>query len=79
MCNYFMCFLSPRFELPASDLGQKDPKKLIVICHFCGDTKHKAMYCDKVSNDMKDQLSSEEINVCFSIFSLKFFSGIFTD
>lgn len=56
-------FHSPRFELPASDVGQKDTKKLVVICHFCGDTKHKAMYCDKVSNDIKDQMNAEEIAV----------------
>ncbi|KAK7573907.1 hypothetical protein V9T40_011098 [Parthenolecanium corni] len=54
-------YMHPRFELPASDVGQKDTKKLIVICHFCGDTKHKAMYCDKVSNDVKDQMNAEEI------------------
>lgn len=39
---------------------QKDMTKLVVICHFCGDAGHKAMYCDKVSNDVKDQLSIEE-------------------
>lgn len=65
LINLFIClnFTSPRFELPAGDVGQKDPKKLVVICHFCGDTKHKAMYCDKVSHDVKDQLNNEEMNV----------------
>lgn len=57
-----LCGHSPRFELPASDFGQKDPKRLVVICHFCGDTKHKAMHCDKVSNDLKDQLNVDEVN-----------------
>lgn len=54
-------FMHPRFELPpASEMMQKDMTKLVVICHFCGDAGHKAMYCDKVSNDVKDQLSIEE-------------------
>lgn len=51
---FFFCF-SPRFELPAyqqHDINQKDSKKLVVICHFCGDTGHKAMYCHKMVSDL---------------------------
>lgn len=51
----FIFYFSPRFELPAyqqHDINQKDPKKLIVICHFCGDTGHKAMYCHKMVSDL---------------------------
>lgn len=70
---FFSLLHSPRFELPASDVGQKDTKKLIVICHFCGDTKHKAMYCDKVSNDVKDQMNAEEIAVSILLFCCFFF------
>lgn len=39
---------SPRFELPALDLAQKDTKKVVVVCHFCGETGHKAIYCQRM-------------------------------
>lgn len=64
---YILCFnFSPRFELPAyqqHDVNQKDSKKLVVICHFCGDTGHKAMYCHKMVSDLvkiKPELESNE-------------------
>lgn len=63
--NNILCF-SPRFELPAyqqHDANQKDSKKLVVICHFCGDTGHKAMYCHKMVSDLvkiKPELESNE-------------------
>lgn len=51
---YFFKIFSPRFELPASDASSKDQKKLVIICHFCGDTGHKAMYCHKMGPDPND-------------------------
>ncbi|CAH0387928.1 unnamed protein product [Bemisia tabaci] len=47
-------YMHPRFELPASDASSKDQKKLVIICHFCGDTGHKAMYCHKMGPDPND-------------------------
>lgn len=68
VCNtkYIIFNFSPRFELPAyqqHDLNQKDSKKLVVICHFCGDTGHKAMYCHKMVSDLvkiKPELEANE-------------------
>lgn len=56
---------SPRFELPAYqqyDANQKDAKKLVVICHFCGDTGHKAMYCHKMVSDLVKIKPELEVN-----------------
>lgn len=67
--KYVQCILffhfSPRFELPAyqqHDINQKDLKKLVVICHFCGDTGHKAMYCHKMVSDLVKIKPELEIN-----------------
>lgn len=64
--KYIIFNFSPRFELPAyqqHDINQKDSKKLVVICHFCGDTGHKAMYCHKMVSDLvkiKPELEANE-------------------
>lgn len=58
-------FVHPRFELPAYqqyDAYQKDAKKLVVICHFCGDTGHKAMYCHKMVSDLVKIKPELEVN-----------------
>lgn len=43
-------FMHPRFELPATpDTNTKDMKKTpVIICHFCGEHGHKAIYCTKM-------------------------------
>jgi hypothetical protein len=53
-------FPSPRFELPATDVQQKDGKKLVITCHYCGETGHKAMYCNKMPPEMKEAQSKQE-------------------
>jgi len=59
-------FSSPRFELPATDVQQKDGKKLVITCHYCGETGHKAMYCNKMPPEMKEaQSKQEDFRVCF--------------
>lgn len=45
---------SPRFELPATDITQKEGKKLVIVCHFCGESGHKALYCEKMPVEMKE-------------------------
>ncbi|GLH13195.1 Cleavage and polyadenylation specificity factor subunit 4 [Gryllus bimaculatus] len=47
-------FMHPRFELPATDVQQKDGKKLVITCHYCGETGHKALYCNKMPPEMKE-------------------------
>lgn len=51
---YFEFFFSPRFELPAADATQRDPKKLLIVCHFCGDPGHKALFCHKMPQEMRE-------------------------
>uniref|UniRef100_A0A0V0GCH4 Cleavage and polyadenylation specificity factor subunit 4 n=1 Tax=Triatoma dimidiata TaxID=72491 RepID=A0A0V0GCH4_TRIDM len=50
-------FMHPRFELPAADATQRDPKKLVIVCHFCGDTGHKALFCHKMPQEMRENES----------------------
>ncbi|XP_054282037.1 cleavage and polyadenylation specificity factor subunit 4-like [Macrosteles quadrilineatus] len=47
-------FMHPRFELPAADVNQKEGKKVVIVCHFCGESGHKALYCHKMPADMKE-------------------------
>lgn len=47
-------FVHPRFELPATDMNTKDGKKVLLTCHFCGESGHKAMYCHKMPFDMRE-------------------------
>lgn len=47
-------FMHPRFELPAADATQRDPKKLLIVCHFCGDPGHKALFCHKMPQEMRE-------------------------
>lgn len=56
----FAIISSPRFELPATDVQQKDGKKLIITCHYCGETGHKAMYCNKMPPEMKEAQGKQE-------------------
>lgn len=53
-------FMHPRFELPATDVQQKDGKKLVITCHYCGESGHKAMYCNKMPPEMKEAQSKQE-------------------
>ncbi|XP_047112714.1 cleavage and polyadenylation specificity factor subunit 4 [Schistocerca piceifrons] len=53
-------FMHPRFELPATDVQQKDGKKVIITCHYCGETGHKALFCNKMPPDMRDVQSKQE-------------------
>lgn len=55
--------LSPRFELPAiQDLqGPKEGKKVMITCHFCGEGGHKAIYCNKMPPEMREQQIRQEM------------------
>lgn len=55
-------YMHPRFELPAPpDQNVKDPKKTpVIICHFCGEHGHKAIHCNKINVDNKEQLSHDD-------------------
>lgn len=48
-------FMHPRFELPAApDTNTKDMKKTpIIICHFCREHGHKAIYCTKMPPEVR--------------------------
>lgn len=47
----------PKFELP--QLFMDDPrglgKKIIITCHYCGESGHKVAQCPKVPQELKDQ------------------------
>jgi len=45
---YYLC--SPRFDLPTHD-PVAQAKKASIVCHFCGETGHKAANCSKIKND----------------------------
>lgn len=55
-------FMHPRFELPATpDANLKDTKKQpIIICHFCGEHGHKAVYCIKMPAEAKEAAAKQE-------------------
>ncbi|XP_071453787.1 cleavage and polyadenylation specificity factor subunit 4 [Hetaerina americana] len=53
-------FMHPRFELPATDVQQKEGKKVIITCHYCGESGHKAIYCNKMPPDLKELRAKEE-------------------
>uniref|UniRef100_A0A1B6DZ05 Cleavage and polyadenylation specificity factor subunit 4 n=1 Tax=Clastoptera arizonana TaxID=38151 RepID=A0A1B6DZ05_9HEMI len=53
-------FMHPRFELPATDISQKEGKKIIIVCHFCGESGHKALYCDKMPVEMKEAEAKQQ-------------------
>ncbi|XP_058801705.1 cleavage and polyadenylation specificity factor subunit 4 [Phymastichus coffea] len=56
-------FMHPRFELPAiQDLAPKEGKKVMITCHFCGETGHKAIYCNKMPADMREQQMRQEMD-----------------
>lgn len=56
-------FFSPRFELPAiQDMQPKEGKKVLITCHFCGETGHKAIYCSKIPPDMREQQVRQEMD-----------------
>jgi len=53
-------FSSPRFELPAApenvtkDVVPNKPKS-VIVCHFCGEPGHKAMFCTKATGEHEVQ------------------------
>ncbi|OXU29253.1 cleavage and polyadenylation specificity factor subunit 4 [Nasonia vitripennis] len=56
-------FMHPRFELPAiQDMQPKEGKKVLITCHFCGETGHKAIYCNKIPPDMREQHARQEMD-----------------
>lgn len=57
-------FFSPRFELPAiQDTQPKEGKKVMITCHFCRETGHKAIYCNKLPPDMRDMQSRQDMDM----------------
>nr|CAD7257748.1 unnamed protein product [Timema shepardi] len=63
MCNGSLVFQSdhcPRFELPATDIQQKDGKKLVITCHYCGESGHKALYCNKMPAEIREVQSKQD-------------------
>ncbi|ESO81999.1 hypothetical protein LOTGIDRAFT_135458 [Lottia gigantea] len=53
-------FVHPKFDLPVTDNSQQ-VKKGNLTCHFCGEYGHKAIHCNKMPNQMRNLLSSENI------------------
>lgn len=54
-------FMHPRFELPQpTDMTQKDGKKVVIVCHFCGESGHKALYCHKMPQEMKEAEAKQQ-------------------
>lgn len=40
---------------------------MVITCHYCGETGHKAMYCNKMPPEMKEaQTKQEDFRVSFS-------------
>lgn len=58
-------FCSPRFELPAADVNQKEGKKVVIVCHFCGESGHKALYCHKMPADMKEAEAKQLVSLVY--------------
>nr|CAD7461256.1 unnamed protein product [Timema tahoe] len=50
----------PRFELPATDIQQKDGKKLVITCHYCGESGHKALYCNKMPAEIREVQNKQD-------------------
>lgn len=63
MCYLFSFFFySPRFELPAvQDMQPKEGKKIMITCHFCGETGHKAIYCNKMPPEIREAQVRQEL------------------
>ncbi|XP_063221183.1 cleavage and polyadenylation specificity factor subunit 4 isoform X2 [Bacillus rossius redtenbacheri] len=54
-------FMHPRFELPATDVQQKDGKKMVTItCHYCHESGHKALYCNKMPPELREAQMKQE-------------------
>jgi len=52
-------FVHPRFDIPVTEQDAKNANKVILICHYCGETGHKATYCHKMPQDLKDKHTKE--------------------
>lgn len=39
----------------------KEGKKVMITCHFCGESGHKAIYCNKMPPDMKEAQARQEM------------------
>ncbi|KAH8041347.1 hypothetical protein HPB51_014628 [Rhipicephalus microplus] len=63
MCMKYLCgfcpdgpeckFMHPMFDLPAPDPPQQGLKN--IVCHYCGETGHKALFCQKVPGDTREE------------------------
>ena len=69
-CLYLCCCSSPQFDIP-----QPDPvlqaKKNAIICHTCGESGHKAMYCPKISRYSIASIFRRELSDAWSCLLLR--------
>ena len=53
---------SPKFELPVMDAAFNASKRVIVTCHFCHESGHKAANCHKLSMSARQEVLFVTIN-----------------
>ncbi|KAL1431243.1 hypothetical protein MTO96_014619 [Rhipicephalus appendiculatus] len=62
MCMKYLCgfcpdgpeckFMHPMFDLPVPDPAQQGRN---IVCHYCGETGHKALFCQKMPDDTREE------------------------
>lgn len=40
----------------------KEGKKVMITCHFCGESGHKAIYCNKMPPDMRESQVRQDMD-----------------
>lgn len=63
-------FFSPRFELPAptDNTNQNTNKvKAVLVCHYCNEYGHKAMYCLKMTPEQRAEQARIENEPFFKV------------
>lgn len=75
--------ISPRFELPAptDNTSQNTNKvKAVLVCHYCNEYGHKAMYCLKMTPEQRAEQARIEnepfFKVCINVTQKKYFNQL---
>lgn len=71
--TYFLFNFSPRFELPAptENANQNTNKvKAVLVCHYCNEYGHKAMYCLKMTPEQRAEQARIENEPFFKVIFL---------
>ncbi|XP_013794409.1 cleavage and polyadenylation specificity factor subunit 4-like [Limulus polyphemus] len=59
-------YMHPKFDLPMQDSTQQG-KKQSIVCHYCGETGHKAVACLKMPPELKEEHRHNHIQIIQNI------------